>query len=82
MEKKLQKIFPTYYNLLIVLGLWQAHYQILSMFFLKEFVQLNVNKETMINKLKQNQITELNRIVELNISIVTVFLNAQVLKMI
>ena len=52
------------------------------MFFLKEFVQLNVNKETMINKLKQNQITELNRIVELNISIVTVFLNAQVLKMI
>ena len=52
------------------------------MFFLKEFVQLNVNKETMINKLKQNQITELNRIVELNISIGTVFLNAQVLKMI
>ena len=52
------------------------------MLFLKEFVQLNVNKETMINKLKQNQITELNRIVELNISIVTVFLNAQVLKMI
>ena len=52
------------------------------MFFLKEFVQLNVNKETMINKLKQNQITELNRIVELNISIVTVFLNAQVLKII
>ena len=52
------------------------------MFFLKEFVQLNVNKETMINKLKQNQITELNRIVELNTSIGTVFLNAQVLKMI
>ena len=52
------------------------------MFFLKEFVQLNVNKETMINKLKQNQITELNRIVELSISIGTVFLNAQVLKMI
>ena len=52
------------------------------MFFLKEFVQLNVNTETMINKLKQNQITELNRIVELNISIGTVFLNAQVLKMI
>ena len=30
MEKKLQKIYPTYYSLLIAQGLWQAHYQILS----------------------------------------------------
>ena len=29
MENKLQKIYPTYYNLLIGQALWQAHYQIL-----------------------------------------------------
>ena len=28
MEKKLQKLHPTYYNLLIVPVLWQAYYQI------------------------------------------------------
>ena len=28
MEEKLQKIYVTYYNLLIVEDLWQAHYQI------------------------------------------------------
>ena len=27
MEKKLQKIYLTYYNLLITHNLWQAHYQ-------------------------------------------------------
>ena len=30
MEKKLQKIYLTDYNLLIPPDLWQAHYQILS----------------------------------------------------
>ena len=29
-EKKLQKIYLTFYNLLIAQGLWQTHYQILS----------------------------------------------------
>ena len=33
MVKKLQKIYPTCYNLLIVQALWQAHYQILSITF-------------------------------------------------
>ena len=30
MEKKLQNIYLTYYNLLIAQDLWQTHYQILS----------------------------------------------------
>ena len=50
MEKKLQKIYLTYYNLLIVQGLWQPHYQILSIIFLMEFIKLNVNTDTMIKK--------------------------------
>ena len=66
MENKLQKISYTYYNLLIAQDLWQAHYQILSTIFLKEFIKLNVNADTMIKNAK---------LVELNIGIVTVFLN-------
>ena len=48
MEKKLQQIYLTYYSLLIVQDLWQAHYQILSIIFLKEFIELNVNSDTLI----------------------------------
>ena len=33
--KKLWKIYPTYYNLLRAQDLWQAYYQILSIYFLK-----------------------------------------------
>ena len=73
MEKKLQKIYLTYYNLLIVQDLWQAHYQILSIIFLKEFIELNVHADMMIKNVK---------LVELNISIWIVFLNTQILKMI
>ena len=43
MEKRLQKIDLTYNTFLIVQDLWQAHYQILSIIFLKEFIELNVN---------------------------------------
>ena len=46
MEKKLQKSCLTYYNLLIEQDLWQAHHQILSIIFLKEFIELNVNLDT------------------------------------
>ena len=63
MEKKLQKTYCTYYNLLIAQGLWQAHYQILSIIFLKEFIELNVNTDMMIKNMK---------LVELNISIVNI----------
>ena len=71
MEKKLQKHL-TSYNLLIAHDLWQAHYQILAIIFLKELLELNVNLDTMIKKAKHK---------ELNMSIATVFLNIQTLKM-
>ena len=61
------------YKLLIVQDLWQAHYQTLSIIFLKELLELNVNTDMTIKNVK---------FIELNISIVTVFLNAQILKMI
>ena len=73
MEIKLQKIYLTYYNLLIVQDLWQAHYKILSIIFLKEFVKLNVNTDKMTKNVK---------LAELNIKIVSAFLNRQTLKMI
>ena len=46
-EKKLQKIYLTYYTLLIAQDLWQTHYQILSIIFLKDFIELNVNLDIM-----------------------------------
>ena len=73
MVKKLQKVYLIYYNLLIAQDLWQAHYQILSNIFLKEFIELNVNLDMAIKIVKH---------VELNVSIATVFLNSQILKMI
>ena len=65
MEKKLQQIYLTYYSLLIVQDLWQAHYQILSIIFLKESIELNVNSDTLIKNVTH---------VKLNISTVVVFL--------
>ena len=73
MEKKLQKIYLTFHSLLIAQDLWQAHYQIFSIIFLKEFIKLNVNLDTMIKNVK---------IVGLNKSIVTVFLNMQTFRMV
>ena len=65
MEKKLNKIYLKYYNLLIAQDLWQAHYQILPIFFLKEFKVLTENTDMMIRSVK---------LMKLNISIVTVSL--------
>ena len=62
MEKKLQK--HTYCNLLITQDLWQAHYKILSIIFLKEFIKLKVNLNMMIKNV---------RLVEVNMNISTVF---------
>ena len=72
MEKTLQKIYLRYYNLLIAQDLSQVLHQISSIFFLKEFINLNVNMDTIIKNTK---------LAELNISIATVFLNTQTLKM-
>ena len=73
MEKRLQKMYFKYYHLLIAQDLWQAHYQILLIICLKEFIELNINTDTMIKNVKH---------VELNISIATELLNIQTLKMI
>ena len=73
MEKKLQKIYLTYYNLLRARDLLQVIYQILSIIFLKEFIELNVNVNMMIKNV---------RLVELNISTATVSFNTRILKMI
>ena len=72
MEKKWRKIYLTYYNLFIAQNLWQTH-QIFLIIFLREFIELNINTDTMIKNVE---------LVELNISIVTIFLNTQILKMI
>ena len=60
-------------NLLKAQHLWQAHYQIFSIIFLKEFIEINVNTDTIIKKCETS---------ELNISIATIFLNTQTLMMI
>ena len=38
-------------------NLWQAHYQFLSIIFLKEFIKLNVNTDMMIKKCEACGIT-------------------------
>ena len=71
MEKKLQKIYLTDYNLLIAQDLRQDHYQILPIIFLKEFTKLNLNMDTVIKNVK---------LAELNVDTATFFLNTQTLK--
>ena len=73
MEKTLEKIYVAYYNLLIVQDLWQVYYQILLIIFQKDFIELNLNIDTMIKKCET---------VELNTKIVSAFLNTQILKII
>ena len=65
-DKNGEEITKRNYNLLIAQGLLQVLYQILLIIFVKEFIKLNVNMDMMINNM---------RFVELNISIVIVFLN-------
>ena len=52
MEKKLQKRYLRNYNLLIVQDLWQAHYQILLITLLREFITLNANMDTIMKNAK------------------------------
>ena len=68
-EEEITKKDLIYHNLLIVQDLWQVYYQILSIIFLKEFKELNMTRDTMIKNV---------RLVELNISIATVFMNTQI----
>ena len=73
MKKKLQKIYLTDYNLLTKEDLWQAYYQILAIIFLKEFIKLNINMDTMIKTWN---------LCNLSTKIATVFLNTKALKII
>ena len=50
---------------MITQGLWLAHYQILSIIFLKELIILNVNTDTIIKNVK---------LVELHTKYATIFL--------
>ena len=70
--EEVTKHIPYILHLLIAQNLWQAFYQILSITLLKEFIELNVHTD---------MITKNVNLSELNISIVTVFLNIQTLKM-
>ena len=72
-EEITKGIYSTDYNLLTAQSLWQAYYQILSIIFLKEFIKLNGNKDTILKNLK---------LAELNKSIAAVFLNTHALIMI
>ena len=65
--RKNTKIYLSYYNLLLATHLWQAHYQILSIIFLKECKYRHHDKNV--------------KLLELNISTATIFLNIQTLKM-
>ena len=49
-KKKKKKTYLIDYNLLIVQGLWQAHYQIMLIILLKEWIKLNVNMDSVIKK--------------------------------
>ena len=60
MDKNREDIYLTYCNLLIAQDLWQVLYQIISIIFLKEFIELSLNLDTMVKDVKH---------VELNISI-------------
>ena len=73
MEKKLQKIYLTYYSLFILQDSWQVHYQILTIIFLKEFIKLNIKTFTMIKYVK---------VVELHTIYVTIFLITKISRMI
>ena len=60
MDKNGEDIYLTYCNLLIAQDLWQVLYQIMSIIFLKEFIELSLNLDAMVKNVKH---------VELNISI-------------
>ena len=70
-ENKLQKHILNLHIIFLAQDLWQAYYQILSIIFLKKFLELNINTDMM---LKNGKLTELN------ISIA--YKHTQILKMI
>ena len=70
----MEKEVTTYYSLLIAQDLGQDNYQIIiKIIYMKDFIELNVNKNMTIKNVKHAQ---------LNLSIATAFSSIQALKMI
>ena len=72
-REEIKKYISYTLDLFKVQDLWQVRYQIVSIIFPKEFIELNVNLYMMIKTAK---------LAELNISTAIVFLNIQTLKII
>ena len=73
MEKKLQKLYLTEYNLLIMQDLWKSHYQVFLIISLIEFIEFNATISMTIQNVKR---------LELNSKTVSAVLNTWELKMI
>ena len=56
MEKKLEKSYLTNDDLLIGQDFWQAHYQILLIILLKEFIKLNGNMDMIVKNVKRMEL--------------------------
>ena len=50
--EKITKIDITDYNLLLMKDIWQVHYQVFSITYLKKLIKLNVNTDTIIKIIK------------------------------
>ena len=50
--EKITKIDITDYNLLLVKDIWQVHYQVFSIIYLKKLIKLNVYTDTIIKIIK------------------------------
>ena len=50
--EKVTKIDITDYNLLLVKDIWQVHYQVFSIIYLKKLIKLNVYTDTIIKIIK------------------------------
>ena len=64
--KEIAKLYLTDYSLLTVQDLWQAHYQILLIISLEEFIKLNVNPDRMIKNVKHVELNTKSVVVALN----------------
>ena len=53
MEKKLQKLYLTEYNLLIMQDLWKSHYQVFLIISLTEFIEFNATLSMIIQNVKR-----------------------------
>ena len=62
----MQKPYLSDYSLLTVWDFWQVHYQILLIILLMEFINLNVNTNTVIKNVKHGELNTMTAIFVLN----------------